>query len=70
MVFWGCVASLDVVWEFADLFNGLMAIPNLIALIALSPVIKRLSDDFFKNPDTKRPRGRDYSHLLQRKGKN
>jgi len=69
MIFWGCVASLNAVWEFADLFNGLMAIPNLITLIALSPVIRRLSDDFFKNPDTKRLRGRDYSHLLQRKGK-
>ena len=37
MVFAGCVTNLDVVWEFADCFNGLMAIPNLIALIALSP---------------------------------
>ena len=32
MVFAGCVTNLDVVWEFADCFNGLMAIPNLIAL--------------------------------------
>lgn len=66
MVYWGCVASLDAVWEFADLFNGLMAVPNLIALIALSPVIKRLSNDFFKDPDTKRPQGTDYSHLIKK----
>ncbi len=64
MIFWGCVASLDAVWEFADLFNGLMAIPNLIALIALAPVIKRLSDNFFQDPDTIRPKDADYSHLL------
>lgn len=69
MIFWGCVASLDAVWEFADLFNGLMAVPNLIALIALSPVIKRLSDNFFKDPDTKRPKGTDFSQLIQEKKK-
>ncbi len=69
MVYIGCVASLDAVWEFADLFNGLMAVPNLIALIVLSPVIKRLSDDFFQNPDLKRPKGTDYTHLTQDKEK-
>ena len=68
-VYIGCVASLDAVWEFADLFNGLMAVPNLIALIVLSPVIKRLSDDFFKDPDFKRPKGTDYSHLIEDKEK-
>ncbi len=69
MVYVGCIASLDAVWEFADLFNGLMAIPNLIALIVLSPVIKRLSDDFFRDPHTIRPKGTDYSHLLRNKKK-
>ncbi len=69
MIYWGCVASLDAVWEFADLFNGLMAVPNLIALIVLSPVIKRLNDDFFRDPDTERPKGTDYSHLIQNKQK-
>ncbi|WP_443661729.1 alanine:cation symporter family protein [Clostridium sp.] len=38
-VFVGSVFSLSLVWDLADLFNGLMAIPNLIALILLSPVI-------------------------------
>lgn len=69
MIYVGCVASLDAVWEFADLFNGLMALPNLIALIVLVPVIKRLSNDFFKNPDLQRPKGTDYSHLLRFKDK-
>jgi AGCS family alanine or glycine:cation symporter len=35
----GSVASLDVVWNFADALNGLMAVPNLVALLALSGVI-------------------------------
>lgn len=69
MIFWGCVASLNAVWEFADLFNGLMAVPNLIALIALSPVIKRLSDNFFKDPDSIRSKDTDYSNFLRIKGK-
>ncbi|MCG0276374.1 MAG: sodium:alanine symporter family protein, partial [Thermosediminibacteraceae bacterium] len=38
-VFVGSVAELDLVWSFADIFNGLMAIPNLISLIALSGVL-------------------------------
>lgn len=65
MVYVGCVVSLDAVWEFADLFNGLMAVPNLIALIVLSGSIKRLSDDFFRDPDTKRPRDMDFSGFVR-----
>lgn len=38
-VYIGSVFSLDLVWNLADLANGLMAIPNLIALLALSGVI-------------------------------
>ncbi|WP_027625792.1 alanine/glycine:cation symporter family protein [Clostridium lundense] len=38
-IYIGAVFSLDFVWNFADLANGLMAIPNLISLIALSGVI-------------------------------
>ena len=64
MVFAGCVANLDAVWEFADCFNGLMAIPNLIALVALAPAIRRLSQDFFRDPDLRRPRAEDYGDLL------
>lgn len=65
MVYVGCVASLDAVWEFADLFNGLMAIPNLIALIGLSDTVKRLNDDFFADPRTLRPGSKDFSSLTQ-----
>ena len=45
-VFIGCIATLDLVWLFADTFNGLMAIPNLIGLLLLSGVIAKESKDF------------------------
>ena len=64
MVFAGCVANLDAVWEFAGCVNGLMAISNLIALVALAPAIRRLSQDFFRDPDLRRPRDEDYGDLL------
>lgn len=37
--FLGSVTALDMVWEFADLANALMAIPNLISLLLLSGII-------------------------------
>ena len=38
-VFIGAVVSLDIIWDFADLMNGLMAIPNIIAVLLLHNVI-------------------------------
>jgi AGCS family alanine or glycine:cation symporter len=38
-VFLGSIFSLDLVWNLSDLMNGLMALPNLISLIALSGVL-------------------------------
>ena len=35
----GAVISLDVVWNLADIFNALMAIPNLLCLLFLSNVL-------------------------------
>jgi AGCS family alanine or glycine:cation symporter len=35
-----------MVWSIADTMNGLMAIPNLIALVVLAPVVVRLIRDF------------------------
>ena len=43
----GCVAPIDVVWDIADTFNGLMAIPNFIALFALSGVVAKLTKEYF-----------------------
>ena len=38
-IFLGCVSSNNLVWELADMFNNLMAIPNAIALFALTSVV-------------------------------
>ncbi len=45
----GAVAKLDFVWALSDTFNGLMAIPNLIGLLALSPVIVKVTREYFEN---------------------
>ena len=50
----GSVASLDTVWDVADTLNGLMAIPNFIAVFALSGVVAKLTRDyFFKDKEVK-----------------
>ena len=38
----GATADLGFIWEFADTFNGLMAIPNLVALFLLSGEVARI----------------------------
>ena len=43
----GAMAELTLVWDIADLFNGLMALPNLIALLLLSPVVFRITREYF-----------------------
>ena len=47
----GATTSLDVVWDVADTFNGLMAIPNFIALFALSGTVARLTKEYFAKVD-------------------
>ena len=44
----GATTSLDIVWDISDTFNGLMAIPNFIALFALSGVVGRLTKEHFR----------------------
>ena len=43
----GPYLTVSVVWGVADVFNGLMAFPNLIALILLSPVVCRVPKEYF-----------------------
>lgn len=43
----GAITSLEFVWHFSDLMNGLMAIPNLIGLLLLSKIIKQETDRYF-----------------------
>jgi AGCS family alanine or glycine:cation symporter len=43
----GAIAQLDFAWLLADTLNGLMAIPNLLSLLLLSPVVVRLTKEYF-----------------------
>lgn len=47
-VFIGPYMTVSAVWTIADIFNGLMAIPNMIAIFALSGVVAKETRDFFK----------------------
>lgn len=47
LIFVGTISSLDLVWGIADTLNGLMIIPNLIAILGLSGVIFKLTKDYF-----------------------
>ncbi len=49
MIVVGATTSLDVAWDLADTFNGLMAIPNFVALFALSGVVAKLTKEYFGN---------------------
>lgn len=45
----GAMVSLEFVWNFSDLMNGMMAIPNLIALLWLSPIIRQETVRYFSS---------------------
>ena len=47
-VFIGPYMTVSAVWTIADIFNGMMALPNMIALFALSGVVAAETKDFFK----------------------
>lgn len=53
-VFVGANLKLELVWTIADTTNGLMAIPNLIAILALSPQVVLLTRDYFSKRVKKR----------------
>ncbi len=52
----GAFVRLELVWTISDIFNALMAWPNLMGLILLSPVIVRMTREYFSDP------GRVYPH--------
>ena len=45
----GAMVSLDFIWLLADTLNAMMAIPNLVALALLSPVVFKLTRDYFND---------------------
>ncbi len=53
MHFVGAIFSLELVWAFGDLALGLMAIPNLIAIVLLSGRVKRDTKDYFVRMDAR-----------------
>lgn len=48
----GAGLNLGVVWLIADTLNAFMAIPNLIALLLLAPVVFKLSKEYFQRPES------------------
>lgn len=47
----GATIEMSLAWDIADTLNGLMAIPNLIALLGLSGVVIRLTKEYFSSSD-------------------
>lgn len=45
----GSLQEVDLVWNLADCFNSMMVIPNAIALVALSGLVKKTHDDYYNN---------------------
>ena len=42
----GATMQLDLAWDLSDTFNGLMAIPNLIGVVALSGLVRKITRNF------------------------
>lgn len=45
----GSLQEVELVWNMADCFNSMMVIPNAIALVALSGLVKKMHDDYYNN---------------------
>ena len=52
-IFIGAVIKLELVWTLADVLNGLMALPNLVALLLLSPIVFSKTRQYFNNKNSK-----------------
>jgi AGCS family alanine or glycine:cation symporter len=48
-VFFGPFMTISAVWTIADIFNGLMALPNLIAVLGLNGVVVKETKDYFSS---------------------
>ncbi len=49
-IYLGAVGSLHLIWDVADTLNGLMALPNLVAVLFSIPLLLRLQKEFFARP--------------------
>ena len=52
----GATGSGTLMWDIADTLNGLMAIPNLVALLGLSGVVAVITKDYFAKVDLQKER--------------
>ncbi|WEM40963.1 sodium:alanine symporter family protein [Photobacterium sp. DA100] len=55
----GATSSLEFIWLLADTLNAMMAIPNLIALLLLSPVVFKLTKEYFAELAQEKTKGTD-----------
>lgn len=46
MIFVGATMNLSLAWDLSDTFNGLMAIPNLIGVLSLSPIVMKITKNY------------------------
>ena len=53
LVVLGAAVPLQLVWNIADITNILMALPNLLGLVLLAGLVKKLKDDYFSRPQQK-----------------
>ncbi|MCI5597212.1 MAG: alanine:cation symporter family protein [Lachnospiraceae bacterium] len=56
----GATMRLDLAWDLSDTFNGLMAIPNLIGVIALSPIVCKITQNYVD----RKIKGKDVAPML------
>ncbi|MFW6322205.1 MAG: alanine:cation symporter family protein [Guyparkeria sp.] len=47
--------NLELIWALCDSANGLLAIPNLIAILLLSPLVVRMTRQYFRGHTAQRP---------------
>lgn len=55
LIFVGATTAPETLWAFSDIFNGLMALPNLLGLLLLSPIIVSETRRYFADPNWKYP---------------
>jgi len=48
-VFIGAISTLEAIWKFGDAALGLMTFPNLISIILLSGVLKKMTNEYFSS---------------------
>ena len=65
----GAIGGLQEIWHISDTLNGLMAIPNLVGVLLLMPVVIALIRDFFRDPDRKRTKREEYLSAIPEKYK-